>query len=399
MSTRRSAKRRARRRRAASSRSSRQPSQRRRVLGIVASVALGLGVVAATIAVLISKLHVAAPVRQEPASLAVVPIPAPTPRAGVAVGMLVEVEDCSRDVSVTVVAAPTTEYWQAHPGAEELTFALPDARLGDVHFRLGQSASDVTTPQDVVDRGPRVVKADAPGIRRENVHYEGAGRDLLVARLKIQDWSRSLAPVIATYRADLLEDRGMASCWLRLPALTGDLSVLAAKRAFGLAVPLGASLPANPGDLRVASRRANAQAVYTPGLEAVHGSITVRSADADVEQALPAASSSTNGSPTWTCEAQPKTRARALGSARGAATPPVLSGTAEGASAGAFSSRVISSAKTGDCSAVAAVVESSAGWKRDVFMLFIGSIAGFGFGMVFDLLKPRWVEVRQEDGP
>jgi hypothetical protein len=315
--------------------------------------------------------------------------------------MLVEVKDCSHAVSVTVVAAPTTEYWLKNRTAHEMTFALPYARRDDIHFRLGQSASDVTTPQDVADRGPRVVEADDPAIRRENVHYEGSRRDLLVARLDIADWSRSLAPVIATYRADVLEDRGMASCWLRLPALTGDLSVLAAKRAFGLAVPLGASLPANPGDLRVASRRANAQAVYTPGLEAVHGSITVRSEDADIEQALPAASSSTNGSPTWTCKAQPKTKALPLSSVRESEPPPppVLSGTAEGASAGAFSARVIASTKSGDCSAVAAVVESSAGWKRDVFMLFIGAVAGFGFGMVFDLVKPRWVEVRPEDGP
>jgi hypothetical protein len=305
--------------------------------------------------------------------------------------MLAEVKDCASNVHVTVVAEPTAEYWVAHRNAEEVRFALPDATDGDVRFRLGESASDVTTPQDVVDRGQSsTAAADGANIRVLEKGYEGGKGDLLVARLRVRHWNRTLAPVIASYSADWLEDRGLGSCWLRLPALTGDLTVLAAKRALGLAYPLGEDLPANRGDLRVSSRPAKAQAVYTPGLDAIHGSITVVTPQAEIGESLPSPPGSTNGSPTWICRAQPKAKARPLRSTRPSSTPSVISGTADGASSGAFSARVISSAKSGDCSAVVAVIESSAGWQRDLFMLVVGTLVGLGFTLLVDLLRrPR----------
>jgi hypothetical protein len=351
---------------------------------------LGIALVSVPALVAVDQLRILAPTRQEPSSLAVIPRPAPTRDAGVAVGMLAEVKDCASDVQVTVVAEPTAEYWLAHRTARDVKFALPDARNDDVRFRLGQSASDVTTPQDVVDRVQRPARTGGTSIQVTDIRYKGPKRDLLVASLDVRDWNRTLAPVIASYSADWLENRGLGSCWLRLPALTGDLAVLTSKRAYDLAVPLGARLPANPGDLRVFSTRVNAQAVYTAGLEAIHGSITVVSPGAEIGESLPAPSGSTNGSPTWTCVAQPKARARPLRSAAPSTTPPVVGGTTGGASSGAFSAKVISSAKAGDCSAVAAVIESSAGWQRDLFMLVVGTLAGLGFTTLVDLLKrPR----------
>ncbi len=361
---------------------------------------LAVGVVLVVVPVLlaIDQLSVSAPAQQEPSSLAVIPLPAPTRHAGMALGMLAAVEDCASKVDVTVVAQPTAEYWIARRDAEEVTFALPDARHDDVRFRLGESASDVTTPQDVVDRGRGDGETRSAGVRVRKTRYEGPERDLLVATLEVPHWNRTLAPIIASYSADWLEYRGLGSCWLRLPALTGDLTVLTAQRAFDADFPLRARLPANQGDLRVFSRRANAQAVYTAGLEAIHGSITVVSPEAEVGKSLPNPSSSTNGSPTWVCAAQPKAKARPLHASPRSTRPSVISGTAAGASPGAFSSKVISSAKAGNCSAVAAVIESSAGWQRDLFMLVVGTVVGLGFTLLVDLLKGPRSAHASEDG-
>lgn len=361
-------------------------------------VALGFALLLVPAELAINQLRVTAPVRQEPSSVAVIPYPRPTRDAGVAVGMLIEVTNCGSNVDVTVVAEPTAEYWLTHRNATEVWFALPDARDEDVRFSLGESASDVTTPQDVVDRGQRGAAADAASIRMLDKHYDGRKRDLLVARLEVPHWNRTLSPVIASYSADWLSHRGLGSCWLRLPALTGDLTVLAARRALGQAKPLGGEAPpANPGDLRVSSRRANAQAVYTLGLEAIHGSITVVSPEAEIDESLPSPPGSTNGSPTWICRAQPKAKARPLRSSSRSSTPSVISGTATSASSGAFSAKVISSAKSGDCSAVAAVIESSAGWQRDLFMLVVGTLVGLGFTLLVDLLKrPRSADTPEE---
>jgi hypothetical protein len=311
--------------------------------------------------------------------------------------MLAAVKDCGRNVDVTVVAQPTAEYWLAHRNAHHVSFALPDARAEDVRFYLGESASDVTTPQDVVDRGQRSAGPDAGRIRVVEKGYADRKRDLLVASLEVPHWNRTLAPVIASYSAPWLEHRGLGSCWLRLPSLTGDLAVLAARRALGQDVPLGRDPPSNPGDLLVSSRRADAQAVYKAGLEAIHGSITVVSPEGEIGESLPSPPGSTNGSPTWICGAQPKAKARPLRSSSPSSRPAVISGTARGASSGAFSARVISSAKSGDCSAVAAVIESSAGWRRDLFMLVVGTVVGLGFTLLVDLLRrPRSADTRKD---
>jgi hypothetical protein len=363
------------------------PRSRRWFARICSRVALGIALIFVPALVAIDQLRVGAPARQEPSSVAVIPFPYPTRDAGVAVGMLVEVKGCGSDVDVTVVAEPTAEYWLANRNARLVRFALPDAVDGDVRFHLGDSASDVTTPQDVVDRGQRGAATDPATIRVIDKRSEGQKRDLLVATLEVPHWNRTLRPVIASYSAQWLENRGLGSCWLRLPALTGDLTVLAAKRALDQAYPIGPNLPSNPGDLRVASRRANAQAVYTAGFEAIHGSITVVSPEAEIGDSLPSPPGSTNGSPTWTCRAQPKAKARPLRSSFRSHAPSVISGTVAGPSAGAFSAKVISSAKSGDCSAVAAVIESSAGWQRDLFMLVVGTLVGLGFTLLVDLLK------------
>lgn len=349
--------------------------------------AMGAALVSLPVLLAIHQLRVSAPTRREPSSVAVIPSPAPKPDAGVAVGVLAEAADCGSDVGVTVVAQPTAEYWVANRDASGVTFALPDARRGDVRFRLGQSASDVTSPQDVVGSSQDDAGAGAGKVRVVKTRYEGREHDLLVASLEVPRWKRTLAPVIASYSADWLEHRGLGSCWLRLPALTGDFTVLAAMRARDLAVPSGSDLQANRGDLEVSSRRVNAHALYTAGYEAVHGSITVVAPEGEIGESLPGPSGSTNGSPTWACRPQPKAKVRSLRFSPPSSRPLVISGTADGASPGAFSTKVIASAKAGNCSAVAALIESSAGWQRDLFMLVIGTLVGLGFTLLVDLLR------------
>jgi hypothetical protein len=348
----------------------------------------GVALISVPVVVAAEQLHISAPAQLEPASLAVVPHPRQDAAPAVAVAMLVEVKDCSSDVNVTVVAQPTTEYWVKHDKPAtyptSVDFALPDARRDKVRYELGRSASDVINPGDVVERpAPR----DNSGIEATE-RYEGANRDLLVAHLAIPQWHQTLAPAIARYSADWLEHRGLGSCWLRTPSLTGDLTVLAAMRALNKARSLDDPLPANPGSLRVSSSRVNAQAVYEPGLDAIHGSITVVTPEGEVGESMPPPPGSTSGSPTWTCEPQSKANPQALDTNPKPGVS-VLSGTAAGASAGAFSAKIISSAEAGDCSAVAAVTEASAGWHRDLFMLVVGALTGLGFTTLVDFVKHR----------
>ena len=370
---------------------------RRWLARIGSRLAVGVVLVVVPVLLAIDQLSVSAPAQQEPSSLAVIPLPAPTRHAGMALGMLAAVEDCGSKVDVTVVAQPTAEYWIARRNAEEVTFALPDARHDDVRFRLGESASDVTTPQDVVDRGRGDGETRSAGIRVRKTRYEGPERDLLVATLEVPHWNRTLAPIIASYSADWLEYRGLGSCWLRLPARRATSR---SSRRNGHSTPTSHSVRA--------CRQTREICACSPGGRTRRRSIRRVSRRSTARSPwFRRRPRSANRSPTHRAARTAARRGSARPSPRrrhGRCTHPPLDQAVghqrDGRRriAGAFSSKVISSAKAGNCSAVAAVIESSAGWQRDLFMLVVGTVVGLGFTLLVDLLKgPRGART-SEDG-
>ena len=329
------------------------------------------------------------PERKEPASVGFVPPLGGKPGRGFTVGLVARLRSCEEPLDVTVVAAGTAEYWldnaAALRGRVAFQLALPGV-VGEVELRPGTTATDVVDPDTTELRRndpPLLLPGD---FRRTRTRRTG---DLLIVGGTIRDWPKTLVPVIADFRADWIEERSLGTCFIHLPAIAGDLSILSAQRALGNARKVD-SLIVGPNDLTVDSRDLGLGARYRPGLEVVYGSATVRvdNGSIDTDDSLPPPSESVNGNPTWTCMGRARSTKLLGDKPSGPAVEDedyVLLGPDPLGSAGALSTPALRAGPAGDCSAVVAANEASSEWKRDLVLLLIGAVVSLGITILVEL--------------
>ena len=216
---------------------------------------------------------------------------------------------------------------------------------------------------------------------RDRQHYEAA-----LIRVRVRGWATTLAPVTARYTTSAwTERRGLGSCYLHLPATTGERAIIAAQQALGQAKAPRRIVPGKATPILVFSPAKGVAATYRAALAAQLGYTTVRVRGASVatDESLPGPDERFDGHSTWTC----KTRARAAGlpsDRRGSRPPGLLLGTSV-RSTGALSI----DAAPNDCSAVAVIVESGAASARDAYLLIAGALFGLGVALTLDLLRNR----------
>jgi hypothetical protein len=312
------------------------------------------------------------PVRQgpagEPASVGVV---SPEPGAtgdgnGFAVGMAISVRGCGERVHVTVVANGTADYWQrrAHgfPSRVPVRIALPGTDLRGLAVGVTDNATAVGLPTRAVRETRTFFRPDPP---RETAGITAVSGTVFY-------WSKHLNSIVATFDADWLEPRGIGTCYLRLPALTGGLSVLAAQTARG-------RVSARPKTRRpvIRSVRTGLAAVYEPALETTLASTTVTVEDGDVDDAAsrPGPDQTFEGNPVWACETSPPVARELRDRPRGPVADIVSGSSTAG---GAYSEAYIKDTRGTECDGTAVIVERSAGTKRDLLLLALGATFSLG---------------------
>jgi hypothetical protein len=345
---------------------------------LVGLLLIGLGPMFALVV-----LRVRQPARVEPAALGFDPPGEARNGRGFALGVHLKVDDCDDDVEVTVVATGTAEFWldrERMGHTARFAIALPDARAEEVRVTLGASASDVTVPQDV----PRGGNSPAGEDHDLTVTERRVDGELLIVEGRVKRWLDTLAPVVVHYRADWLADRGLGSCYLSLPALTGDRSMLSTQIARGLAYPLGQA-PLGPKDTDVYSLRTKRSAIYNPTLEILRGGTTVEVLGGDVDggSSLPPPGSTTQGSPRWGCAGGPSS-VGVLRDGSEQPVPDVLLGRNLDRSGGVLSDEALARYDAGNCSAVAVVVQASASYQRDLVLLAVGALVSLGFTILIE---------------
>jgi hypothetical protein len=345
---------------------------------------VGIGAVVLVISLVIGLwlLPIEEAPRQEPASVGVQAPAKPRPGRGFIVGMGVFVKDCGEPVRVVLVANGTAEFWRDQarvvPHRAPFRFAVPGTDLRAVKLGVSTDATDISNP----------IYADPEkhGYFTADPARETNGVTVLSGH--VFDWPARLSAVVASFQADWLSDRGIGSCYLSLPSLTGALTVLATNQALGR-VSRDPREIAQPGVPIVRSERTGLAAVYNPRLETTYGTTTVVVAGGDVlaEGSLPAPDQTIDGNSTWVCETKPA-RSRALVEAAkpGGRADLLISRDKTGA---AYSRAYLRDARGTDCSSVAVVIENRAGTLRDLVLLLLGASLSLGAAIVVEGLLDR----------
>ncbi len=306
--------------------------------------------------------------------------PAPArPGRGFAIGFGLTVNGCSNPVRVSVVAAGTRDYWIDHPPRRtdpawsSFTLILPGVGLRNLHVGLSTNAGNLTTPTQA-----GISPTLAPYINTNPpTHKDGA----TVISGRVAYWQETLQPIVATFRASWLMSRGLSTCYLRLPDLSGTPTVIAAEAAV-----TGRQLREYGVAPRTVVRSGSTTGSYTPGLEITHGTtmVAVTSGEVMSDSSLPPPSALSYGDPAWTCQSLAASAATLPSHGKRGDLPDILLGE-RGTGAG-FSEQVIERAAAGDCRAVAAIGENSAAYSRDLVLLAVGAVTSLGITLLVQKL-------------
>lgn len=300
------------------------------------------------------------------------------PGRGFALGMGIEVRSCDKPVKVTLVAAGTAEYWldnlenfRTHRRVGSFHLGIPGTDLGNLRYGMGAFTNGVTNPIDETLRPAR-------GWKHTTTH------DMTVISGDIP-YRRD---VVATFDAETfdakqnwLEERGQGSCYLRLPALSGNFTAFATEEAAGRASESADRLFAPRGAAIQQSERNHLWAVYRPREEIVHGNDTVVATSRGtvlVNDSVPQADAVVEGDQTWTCVSNPRGRKPIKGLENLELH--------EARNAFPFSESRLEKEVASNCSGFAVVADRNASERRDVTFLLMGIGIALGLGLFIELL-------------
>lgn len=296
------------------------------------------------------------------------PVPAEATRA-FALAMAVTVQSCREPVEVTVAAAGTADFWLREgrkvPRTSSVSFVIGDPRVQDVRVAPARDALEGRSPG-----APRLTDGYTPlrrgefkpGLIRRN---EGT----TVASAELRNWRRTWNPVLVTFRADWLQRRGLRSCYLRVPALTGPAATNVALQAAGF----------NPGGGPRRLRPALGLDEYEAGRRAIasFGRVEVSSLeDLDASSSQPPPTDVSSGRLVYSC-AQRDFSAGETADLVVNQRDLVVNQRGQGAAFSSRSYRQPDFTRSG-CDATVVVTDPNESTYRDLILLFAGVLLSFG---------------------
>ena len=338
-------------------------------------LAWGLALILVSVLVGVWKLPTENAPTGEPDSIGVVtPIEGASGEGnGLNVGLGLDIDDCGDRPKVTFVANGTAEYWRSQaarfPASAPFQVALPGTNLENVRVGVSDDATDV--------QNPTRAELQEQSFLRDVALTERDG--FTIASGTIHKWAEHLNSIVVQFEPDWVDHRSIGTCYVRLPALTGGLTVLAAQVARGeLREP-------TKDETSISSERADVVAPYDPKLETTFASATLVVDDGDIlgEESRPGPDETFEGHPAWVCETHPP-KSGEIDEDQSGPAPDILSGTSTGGAA--YSREYTRDTRGTDCDGIAVVTESSAGTKRDLLLLGLGAIVSLGAAIIVETI-------------
>lgn len=308
--------------------------------------------------------------------------PHPRVNRGFVAAMSVTVQSCDEPVDVRLVFAGTAEFFEdndaALSGPTRITVAVPSPTLLDDHrVGLGAGYSTATSP---------ATARYSPALTAAHFTTQGetAGLATLGVNGVVRSWASHLAPVIVRFRADWLTDRGLGSCYLRLPAMAGDETVIGAQDGRGEAYRSEqAFVDANPDETRVLSNDGLPPTLWVRYERhlAVAAAVTVVDAMSnEIVAAEPQIRATSGRLPALVCVRRTLATGR-LGNLEADVVRPSVD-TGFVIRAGAFAEL----ARSADCSGTVTITEPGAGRWRDLVLLLTGAVFSLGAAIILEVV-------------
>ncbi len=326
---------------------------------------------------------------------------------GLALAQSVQVETCDPDdrARVTLQIAPTAEFWIDH----HEPLANP-TRVDVLIPHADAVVEGVSQGEYGVDPFTRPVDSSSAGKEEPDLTFSAAesGGDV-VASLRVENWAADREPLRITYTAPLVHRRGLGSCYVNLPALTGLPTVISGASLEGLDEPNAEALDGSGQQgLFVVSTTGDEDhdpqyAYYDPRFEITRG-VTVLDLDGRLAEqgSRPTPDANFSGSPAWTCRSTVASKRVFLDSedAEAAADGEPFFGTVTtGDGTYALSrSRIDEVLAQSDCAAGVEVEARSAGSQRDALLLFVGALFSAGTGFLTTSIRRRRAPATQGSG-
>ena len=323
---------------------------------------------------------------------------------GFTLSMAVQVRECDEPVRVQLTLAPTAEFWidnaRSLASSTKIHFAVPDdlaatapsdASLTDVDAWTGADGLAPLTTADQTDAGATLqlepIATKAP--------------QATFVSVEVADWATSQSPVTLTFRADWTRHRAsLGGCYVSLPAVAGMPTVLSTAQLAGKAVESRSALPATSFNLFVvASEDADLYAYYREGFEVTRGVTSLDLGDLALEEGatFPSPNANLGGAPAWTCRSSIP---RSYGFRRpdpGAEAQDVYApaDVVNGGGTTSFSdSRQAEILGQSTCASFVAVEAASAGTRRDLLLIAVGTIIALGAELLISGLRRRRSDAR-----
>jgi hypothetical protein len=315
----------------------------------------------------------------DPPEIGFLPPASAQPGRGVAVGMSVSVRDCNESAHVRLVASGTAEYWidnASRLGRDpEFKLSVPESSPKNIEIGTTYFANDVVNPAKA--------DSDAEGVSAKRI--EANGRHTVITG-RVPNWGKRLGSVVVSFDADWLLDRGLGTCYVRLPTMSGSSTAFAAELAAGRARESVEDLPPVPPQTPVVTDIGSGLvAIYRVEEEIVHGNASVlaqEGGDVLSDESLPPPDTHVNGNPTWVCRSRPSTSG-VVGETPPKSVPDFLFG--KGKASGVASAAEIERELGSTCDGFAVVAEQDADEQRDLVILLIGIGISLGLGVLIDL--------------
>jgi hypothetical protein len=297
----------------------------------------------------------------------------PSDKRGLAVALATRVDSCSNPVTATLVAAGTAEYWSDYraivrPTTNEsvrlpFLIVLPKGVTGRPSVGLAANGTDIEDPFDARFATTADIQWKVVSIR------EGTA-----IRGTVTDWPITLRPLMVRFRANWLEPRGLSSCYVRVPALTGTSTAGSLVEALGNDCRQVNQLFPTAKEPACQTKIQAGRVPYVAGFMPTYGTSIVAVTSGEVSPSLsePPPTKVVNGDQAWTCTSNEET-VGPFPRRRDAPVPDSVNGS----EVTAFSLSAIENA-AGSCRAVVAIDEGSASYSRDLLILVVGAVIGLG---------------------